>query len=164
MSSATQSAQVDTKAVTGRRELHYRNLDELLADAEGLQGGGYRRLGNWSLGRMAKHLAVGMNIGLDGATFRAPLLLRIVARTFFKKRALRKMTPGFRLPGRIAKHVVPEETSDADGLDALRLAIRRWTSESQRHPQPFFGPLTPDEWDQLVLRHAEMHMSFLLPK
>jgi hypothetical protein len=113
---------------------------------------------------MAKHLAAGMNIGLDGATFRAPLLLRIVARTFVKKRALRKMTPGFRLPGRIARHVVPDETSDADGLDALRLAIHRWKTESQRHPQPFFGTLTPGEWDQLVLRHAEMHMSFLLPK
>jgi hypothetical protein len=92
------------------------------------------------------------------------LLLRIVVRTFFKKRALRKMTPGFHLPWRIARHMVPDETSDADGLDALRLSIRRWKTEPQRHPQPFFGKLTPGEWDQLVLRHAEMHMSFLLPK
>ena len=164
MSSTTQTAPIDTKVVTGRRKLHFQNHDEVLADAERLHAGGYRRLGNWSLGRMAKHLAGGMNIGLDGAPFRAPLLLRFVAKNFLKKRTLRKMTPGFRLPARIARHVVPGETSDAEGLDALREATRRWKTESQRHPQPFFGSLTPDEWDQLVLRHAEMHMSFLVPK
>ncbi len=164
MSSATQTAPVDTKVVSGRRKLHFQNLDEVLGDAERLHVGGYRRLGNWSLGRMAKHLAAGMNIGLDGASFRAPLLLRVVARTFFKKRALRQMQPGFRLPAKIARHVVPDETSDAEGLDTLRESIRRWKIEPQRHPQPFFGPLTPGEWDQLVLRHAEMHMSFLVPK
>jgi hypothetical protein len=164
MSIQTQSAPVDTKAVTGRRELHYRDVDEVLADAERLHAGGYERLGNWSLGRMAKHLEGAMNLGLDGAKFRPPLVVRVVARTFFKKKALRKMAPGFRLSPGIARHLVPDETSDAEGLDALREATRRWKTETQRYPQPFFGPLTPDEWNQLVLRHAEMHMSFLVPK
>jgi hypothetical protein len=164
MSTATQAPLVDTKGVTGRRNLHFRDVDEVLADAEKLSAGGYRRLGNWSLGQMTKHLAGAMNIGLNGAPFRAPLVLRFVAKNFLKKRALRKCTPGFRVPTKIARHVVPDETSDAEGLDALREATRRWKTETQRYPQPFFGSLTPDEWNQLVLRHAEMHMSFLVPK
>jgi hypothetical protein len=29
---------------------------------------------------------------------------------------------------------------------------------------PVFGKLTPEEWHQFHLRHAELHMSFVLPK
>jgi hypothetical protein len=157
-------APIATAQVTGRRRVRFSNLDELLADAEQCISGGYRRLGNWSLGQIAKHLADGMAVGLDGSPVKAPFLLRFVARRFFKKRALRQMKPGFKLPKKFAAQFVPPDTDDAEGVELLRTAIRRWKAEPQRHEQPFFGPLTDEEWDRLVLRHGELHMSFLVSK
>jgi hypothetical protein len=34
-------------------------------------------------------------------------------------------------------------------------------TEPQRHPSPFFGTLTNEEWDALHCRHAELHLSFI---
>jgi hypothetical protein len=157
------AAPVETAKVTGRRKIRYANLDEMLADAERLQAGGYRRLGNWSLGQIAKHLADGMKVALDGSPVKAPVLIRFVASRFLKKRALRQLKPGFKLPKKFAARLEPPQTEDAAGVDHLRDTIHRWKSEAQRHEQPFFGPLTDEEWDQFVLRHGELHMSFLLP-
>ena len=49
---------MNTKAVTGRREVHYDTFDDALADAERLAAGDVRTLGNWSYGQILKHLAM----------------------------------------------------------------------------------------------------------
>ncbi len=155
---------LDTSKVAGRREVRYANLDELLADVEQLHAGGCRYLGNWSLGRITQHLAYAMNAALDGAPSMAPWPVRLVASWLYKKKAVsRPMRPGFKLPDNAAKHMVPEECGAEQGIEALRETIARWKSEPQRHPHAFFGKLTNDQWDQLSLRHAEMHMSFVVP-
>jgi len=165
MATTTSPEIVNTAKVGGRREIHYRNHDEVVADAERLAAGGYRSLGNWSLGQVTAHLAMAMNTGLDGPPGYAPWPFRFVARMFIKNRIMRgPMKPGFQLPPKFSAALLPKATTDSDGLEALRTAVRRWKSESQRHPHGFFGQLTPDEWDQLMLRHAEMHMSFQVPQ
>jgi Protein of unknown function (DUF1569) len=164
MATTTAPAHVDTARVSGRREISYRNHDEVLADVERLGAGGYRQLGNWSLGQMARHLASAMNTALDGPAVRAAWPMRFVARLLFKNKVVRgPMKPGFQLPPKFAPSLVPAATADHEGIDVLRTAVRRWNSESQRHPHGFFGALTPAEWEQLMLNHAAMHMSFLLP-
>ena len=60
---------VNTKTVTGRRELRYDNYDELLADAERLAGKEVRTLGNWSYGQILRHLARSIDAMIDGAPF-----------------------------------------------------------------------------------------------
>ncbi len=72
MSTAIATAPVNTSKVSGRRELHFTSLDEILADAQRLAAGQYRQLGNWSLGQATTHLARTMKMSLDGAKFRAP--------------------------------------------------------------------------------------------
>ena len=42
-------------------------------------------------------------------------------------------------------------------------AVARWKKETKRAPSPLLGALTDQEAEQLQLRHAELHMSFLLP-
>ncbi len=42
--------------------------------------------------------------------------------------------------------------------------IDRLNREPQRYPSPVFGKMTKEEWDQLHLRHAEMHLSFYVPE
>jgi hypothetical protein len=158
---------VVTTKVTGRRVLRFTSLDDILKDAQQLTTGRARRLGNWSLGQATGHLACAMKMSLDGTNHgRAPLPVRIILRLFFKKLILTKgMRPGFNLKGKFAQYMIPEATcSNEQGLSDLRAGIERLKREPQRHPHPAFGPLTREEWDQLHLRHAELHLSFFVPE
>jgi hypothetical protein len=161
----TTAPHVDTAHVSGRRQVRYANHDELLADVERLYAAGYKQLGNWSLGQMCRHLTVAMNMALDGAKVKPALPIRLVARFVFKNKAIAgPMKPGFKLPPKFAGSLIPDTTADADGVAELRTAVRRWNGEPQRHPHAFFGSLTTDEWEKLMLNHAAMHMGFLVPR
>ncbi len=165
MATTTVSVPVDTAHVSGRRKIQYHSHDEVLAECEQFAASGYRQLGNWSLGQVAKHLANAMNTALDGFPGRVAWPLRLAAQFLFKKKVLRgPMRPGFKLPPKFAAALIPDTTGDAEGIEALRTAVRRWKSEPQRHPHGFFGKLTPAEWDQMMLNHSAMHMSFIVPK
>ena len=75
------------------------------------------------------------------------------------------MRPGFKLPKAAADKYVPEPAVSAEqGLSELRASIQRLKTEPQRHPHPVLGRITRDEWDQLQLRHAELHLSFFVPE
>jgi len=163
MAAVSTASEVSTAGVTGRREVHYNSIDEVTADAERLLAGGYTRLGNWNLGTMSTHLAKAMQTGLDGSPIKVNPVIRFVARRLYKEKSLRQMKPGFKLP-KSAASLAPLIEEDRAGVEELTATAARWQREPQRHPHGFFGALTDDEWNRLMLRHAEMHMSFLLPK
>ena len=155
---------IETTTTTGRRTIRFSNFDEILADAEQLAAArSVRVLGNWSFGQILWHLAKVMNASIDGTTIQwttpPPLIPEAI-----KRRVLSgSMRPGFKLPPDAAKELEPPPTSTEDGLRLFRAAVGRQKSETNREPNPFFGPLTRDEWDLLHCRHAEMHLSFVLP-
>jgi Protein of unknown function (DUF1569) len=159
------AAAVKTSKVAGRRELHFTKIAEIQADAESLARGNVRQLGNWTLGTALAHLARTMKMSLDGAHFRPNFMIRLFA-PLIKKRLLRgPMSPGFKLPPAAAKELVPETPlSTEQGLNELGAAIERLNRESKRAPSPVFGQMTREEWDQLHLRHAELHLSFFVPE
>ncbi len=133
---------IDTTQSTGRRQLRFGTVDDILADIEQLNRGKVRSLGNWSPGQSLKHLAIVVKGSLDGFDIKAPLWVRLVVQGFMKKRILTKpMRPGFQLPKRAAA-LLPGETSWDDGFHALRAALERVKVESQRHPHPVLGTLT----------------------
>lgn len=159
---------VDTAKVYGRRSLRFNHLDDILAEAERLAALPTRQLSNWSLGQICQHLAGAMNLSIDGvpsdAPFRAPLAMRILSR-FLKRRFLNKgMPPGFILPEGAPKALRPDNVAVGAALPILRAAIGRLAREADRHPHPLFGRLSRAEWDQLHLRHAELHLSFIHPE
>jgi hypothetical protein len=155
---------VDTRHVSGRRQVQYHSLHELLADVELLSGGGYRQLGNWNLGQICEHLAGSVKMGLDGSSIRFPWYLKM-AGPLLKRRFITKPMPaGFKLPPKGAEELVPSNSADDQrGVEKLRHEVERWYRQPQRVPHPMFGPLTPEEWEQFTCRHAELHMSFLVP-
>lgn len=164
MSTESAHTPVDTAHVAGRRKVRYHTVAEILRDAEELRSRGYRRLGNWSLGQMTKHIAGAMRMALDGSPMRVPLPMRLAARWLYKDRVVRgPMKAGFKLPRKAAALLPADTTSDDEGIAALRVAIARWDKEPRSHVHPFFGKLTADEWDAIMRNHAAMHMSFLLP-
>jgi hypothetical protein len=156
---------VRTKKVFGRRQVRYDSYQDLLNDAERLGASEVRSLGNWSLGQILAHLARSMELSIDGAEFRAPWLVQIAAKLFYRQRFISgPMTPGIRLPYQAEQALVPEELSVQSALGELRRAVMRLEHETDRAPHPVFGELSLDEWDSFHLRHAELHMSFLVPQ
>ena len=85
--------------------------------------------------------------------------MRLILNLFFKNKFLHKAIPArFKAPG----NFVPDATSVEDGLASLQRAVARQHEVAERALHPGFGKFSRAEWDQFNLRHAEMHMSFIL--
>lgn len=150
---------INTKKVEGRRSVRYESLDELLADARRLSGSGVRTLGNWSPGQVYEHLARSFDGSIDGVGFSIPAPARWMMSLLFKRKFLKKEIPaGFKS----TDPFIPGETSAEEGLASLEKAISRQKQESQRVLHPAFGNIGREGWNDFNLRHAEMHMSFLV--
>ena len=155
---------IDTKRVVGRRTVHYRDLADLVSDAENLAAGKVATLGNWTFGQILQHLTDGMNGAFTGFGFQAPWFVRTFVAPFVKNQLLTKgMSPGIQLPKR-AESLLPADVPADVALQNLRSAVARMQSEVPTSRHPFFGRLAAQEWRSLSLRHAELHMSFVVPK
>jgi len=159
---------INTARVTGRRQLRFESLDAVLADAEYLASVPTRQLGNWSLGQNFLHLATVFEKSIDGTAYRPGWFARPMGRLvmpLFKRWVLRRGMPvGIRPPAWLFKEVSPsEQVTIADGLQALRRAIGRLKTESERDWEQCFYAFTREEWDRFHMRHAELHLSYCVP-
>jgi len=157
---------VDTKTVENRRQVKYSSYDDLLDDAKRLASGPTKTIGNWSFPQIVKHLGISLEGSIDGIDAKAPLPMRIVAKLFMKTKLLNNpLSPGFQIPSNIkSKFYPPDSTTVEEALDHLQRGVARCKSESQRASHPLFDHLSREEWDLFSLRHAEMHMSFVMPQ
>ncbi len=154
---------VDTKKVTSRRKLRFETLDEVLVEAERLARMPLRLLGNWSYGQILEHLATTIDHYYEGLPGKPSLLMRWILLPLMKNNLLTKGMPaGIQLP-KSAAALMPNPTEIQPALEHLRKAIERLKEESPRKPSPFFGDMAPQEWVALTLRHAELHLSFVVP-
>ncbi|HVV98908.1 MAG TPA: DUF1569 domain-containing protein [Planctomycetaceae bacterium] len=155
---------VDTSKVTERRTLRFESLDEIVTDAERLVAAPkVRMLGNWPLEDLFLHLATAINGSLDGIDVRAPWFIRLIAPVFKRRVLTKSMRAGFKLPVSAQTDLFPKGKSVAESLESLRSAVARQHSQPMAASHPVFGRLTHDEWRQLHLRHAELHLSFAIP-
>ncbi|MBC8355020.1 MAG: DUF1569 domain-containing protein [Planctomycetes bacterium] len=157
---------IDTKKVEGRRELQFQSLDDVLADLDQLASGEVKTLGNWSLGQICGHLAAGMSSALDGSSFNPPFIFRLIGPFMKKKFLTGKMPTGFKIPKAAEGQFLPSNDVETEAaVGELRSAIERLKAASDadlvRHPM--FGEMTKHEAEQFHLRHAEMHLSFVVP-
>ena len=58
--------------------------------------------------------------------------------------------------------MIPNDIPVEQALDNLRAAVKRLQTEEQRATHPILR-LTEAEKDEFQLRHAELHMSFVVP-
>jgi hypothetical protein len=155
---------VNTRRVTDRRQVRYESFQELLADAECLAHSEVVTLGNWSLGQIFLHLARSMHASIDGLEGKVSWSSRLAARLLYGRRLLSGPIPaGLHLPREVAERLSPEPVNTEDGLAALREALDRLGFETERAAHPLFGEMSLDQWDNFHLRHAELHMSFVVP-
>jgi Protein of unknown function (DUF1569) len=155
---------VKTARVDGRRKLDYASFEEMLADADRLGSGPVKVLGNWSAGQIFRHLAAAYNGSIDGFTITFPWYFRVMAKLFKNKLLAGPMPAGFKLPSKGADTLEPAATSTEEGLADLHAAVARLEREPHRAYHPMFGELTNEQWNKVHLKHASMHMSFLVPQ
>jgi len=153
---------IDTQQVASRRELSFKNFDDVLADAERCATGPCHTVGNWSVGQILSHLARAMRLSTAELGYWAPWPARLYIRWFVVPKILRRgMTAGFQLPANATSRLVPEPTSAAEGLAALRDAVEGFRHRVEVPPHPMFGTLSRDTWERMHLRHAELHLGFV---
>lgn len=154
---------VNTKQVTARRKLRFETLDEVAAEAERLASMPIRLLGNWSYGQILEHLATTIDHYYTGIPGKPSWFMRRIVAPLIKNNLLTKGMPaGIQLP-KSASALIPDPTEIGPALGHLKSSIEHLKSESPRLPSPFFGDMAPQEWVALTLRHAELHLSFVVP-
>jgi hypothetical protein len=154
---------INTTKVANRRTLRFNSIDDIARDVELLAAAReVRALGNMTAGQNLAHVALTMKYSLDGFPAQLPMPMRLMGRLFLKRYMLTKpMTPGFKSPPRVK--MIPAPVPFEEGLAEMREMIARLKNETQRAPSPLLGPLSVQEWNDLHCRHAELHLSFLLP-
>jgi hypothetical protein len=141
-----------------RRQVRYATFDDVIHDATRLSNTKVTTVGNWTQGQIYDHLAKAYNQSIDGMK-PMPAPMRWLFTLLMKKRFLNKGLPaGFKT----MSNLQPPAVETADGLASLTQAVDRLKQEPNRAMHPVFGNITREEWDQFHLRHAELHMSFLV--
>lgn len=155
MTTATQPA---------RRTVRFSVLSEILDDVDQVLSGTYITVGQWTAGEILEHLALAIDGAFDGMQFKAPWFARTFIAPFRKNSLLTsRMKAGFKLP-KGARDLMPAPDIDLEtAAEHLRRAVGRFSSELPRHPHPFLGKMTREEWVMLTLRHCELHLSFIVP-
>lgn len=156
---------VNTARVSGRRKLTYSSFSDLLDDADHLASQPVRTLGNWNYSQILQHLAASVEFATGGAPARVTWWLRMSA-PLLKQQFLTKSIPaGFKFPTQFREAYEGQaEVPVADAFQRLRAAILLLQQSGPQHAHPLFGMLSAAEWELLTLRHAELHMSFVLPE
>jgi hypothetical protein len=165
------SATVDTRSVAARRPVSLQTVADLAAEiervAEAAAAGRVRTLGNWTSAQILWHLGKLMEFSFDGFPFRYPWPLPWVARLLrmlsWRWLLVLAFRPGFCNPP-AAEALEPEPTlSLAEAVRYVRGQLQRLSSgERMTAANPSMGTLSHEQWVEVHLRHAELHLSFLV--
>lgn len=159
----TATTPVDTKKAE-RRKLHFNSLAEMKAEVDRLANGKVRCTGNWTLAQAIDHLACIMEGSLDGINAKAPWFVRLLAPTFRGNALNKGMPPGIAARGDMASVLPPDDvTLDNASSRMNRVFDRLNKGETMRQKSPVFGKMTHEDWSNLHMRHAELHLSFMHP-
>lgn len=146
-----------------RRPLHLSDVAELRTEVEAICTRPVRTLGNWTEAQIVQHVARMMEFAYAGFPFKASRYVRPVARLYLPRLLRKGFTPSFRLPER-ARALLPDDAVSLAQAAAQMGAVlgRLDRGEPMTQPHPLFGVLSPEQWVQLHLRHAEHHFSFVI--
>ncbi len=170
MSSTSQSATglIDTAKVAGRRVLRFESIDQMMADVdrvvEAERAGRLQRLGNWTLGQIFGHLAIWAEYAYTGAPLKPPFFIRWILRLQKRKFLYEPMKAGVWIPRVEGGTLGTGPIALDEALPRLRRVMERLKTEAPTAPNVIFGKLTHEESIAMNLRHAELHLGFLVPE
>lgn len=158
---------VDSGTTPQRRMLRFESIDQALAEVDRLaqaeRAGRLRRLGNWTLGQSLGHLAAWVDYAYTGAPLKVPFFIKWFLRLQRRKFLYGPMRSGARIPGVEGGTLATDPLPLEEGLRRFRLAMERLKTHAPTAPNVILGPLAHEEWIALTMRHAELHLGFLIP-
>ncbi|HET6324885.1 MAG TPA: DUF1569 domain-containing protein [Planctomycetaceae bacterium] len=153
-----------TAAALQRQHLDFKTWPDLLAHVDHLRQARYDRAGNWDLSQILEHVGEGLRTALRGSNHQGPWIVRKLFGPLILKRILtqRRMKAGIKVPKWWLPGPGHDESAAVDQFRAEVSAFEAMTTTP--FPHPFFGPLSKQQWNDLVLIHAAHHLSFLIPR
>jgi Protein of unknown function (DUF1569) len=153
-----------TQTILHRRQLDFKSWPELLTDVEHLRQAHYDRVGNWDLSQTLEHVGEGIRVAMRGTKHQGAWIIRRVIGPLILKRILsqRRMKAGIKVPEWWLPGPSHDESAAVDQFHTEAAAFQGMTTTP--FPHPFFGPLTKQQWNDLILVHAAHHLSFLIPQ
>jgi hypothetical protein len=145
-----------------RRRLSFANEDEAIAEIDRLRAGGYRKLGNWTLAMMCRHLRVGSDRVLKAPASTTPTPEQAQRRKDVIDAVLATGKPpaGMQPP----PDMIPSPDCQDGEIDRYKQTLERL--KAYPHAYVDFGPFGPVETDvarKLFLMHTAHHLSHLQP-
>ena len=149
-----------------RRDLKFQNLDEVIADIEGLAAGQVRTTGNHTFGQILNHLATSHDVATGRKQAPPPpffmkLMMPLMRRMVINSKPLK---PGIKLPASGESFFWPNQDFDvAKSVEYFKDSVDFYKSNGPLEKHPFFGKISKAESDELNCRHAALHLSFVHP-
>jgi hypothetical protein len=149
-----------------RRKIHFDTIDQAIAEAERIANlelnGTIQYSGNWTAGQILNHCGGWAEYVYKPNPLKAPWPIRFVMK-FLKNRFLNHGLPsGRNIPKVEGGTLIVEPVDVRQALGRFKEAYSRLKREPPTHPSPVFGTMTQEEAIKLNLRHAELHLSFVL--
>jgi len=120
--------------VESRRTLRYESLHDILRDAESFDGATVSAAGGWTPAQIVQHVAKTIRLSIDGTEYRAPLVIRLLARLLKKRTLVSPMKPGFRMPKALQWRASPRMPNSGGSSD--RSSTWRSALASRKCPTP----------------------------
>lgn len=160
---------IDTRKIADYRKLRFASIDECIAEVDRIvasdRAGTLRRLGNWTPGRIFAHLAAWIEYNYVGFPMKPPpFFIRWLIKLSFKKFARDGLPRGFRIPRTEGGTYGLDDMSTEEGAKRFKAALLRLKNgEPPQYHSPAVGPISEELRVQLQLRHAELHLGYLIP-
>ena len=134
--------------------------DEVIARVDKLQPTSPRQWGKMDVAQMMAHCSITMDIASGRLNLPRAFIGRLLA-PFFK--SIFTNEKPFGKNGPTGKELVVADQKDfVQEQKQLKLKIQQFceggAAQCTRHPHPFFGPLTPEEWSRGMYKHLDHHL------
>ena len=159
---------INTQTVSGYRKLCFHSIDDCQTEIQRIvaadEKGTLRAIGNWTPGQVMAHVAAWIDYAYDGYPIGAPpFFVRWILRFQLKTMLKNGMPRGVRIPGIKDGTTGMDQLTTREAADRLTAAFQRLSDrEPARFDSPAFGAMSDDDRIRLNLRHAELHLGFLL--
>lgn len=162
---------INTRRVKNRRKVRLKTMEDLVAEVDRLRSaaaaGSAKQLGNWSPAQVLWHIGKLIQLSFDGFGWRyrhgpewTMRLMRWISWHWLIAMAFR---PAFKNPPEAAVLEPDLRAEFNDAADFLLQQVRRIHSgEQMTQSCSVDGPYSHEQWIYIHLRHAELHLSFLL--
>ena len=154
---------VNTAKVGGRRKLDFGSYQEMLADADRVGSGPVKVS---VTGRRVRSSNIWRSSTTDRsmASTARPRADPGAGKAHEEQASERPDAGGIKLPKATA--IISSTPVKPTSRRAWLPCTQPWPgwSRSRTSPRPVFGPVTREEWDRIHLKHASLHLSFLIPQ